>query len=271
MSDPVRRLSEELARDPASLAFITLAEELRRRGDAETAYRIARRGLERHPFNARAHDLVARLAADRGELEVAYDCWDAAARLDPSLLAALKGQAFVRFQQGRLAEAEAHLREAALRGGEDAELARGLERVRAAALDDAWADVTPPAGVEPQTAPSRLFADLLEERDLGAALIGANGAVLAGAIRDSAGADVAPAVGRALGDVGVEATRAMRHLALGDWRALHVEAEHAVVALAPVDDGVAVVAAPRETPLGHVRRLLARVVLRARDAGGRAP
>ena len=42
MSDDIARLSEALARDPASLAFIELAEALRKRGDAEVATKVAK-------------------------------------------------------------------------------------------------------------------------------------------------------------------------------------------------------------------------------------
>ena len=283
MSDPVRTLSATLARDPESEAFLPLGEALRRRGDLDAAYRIAMRGVERHPFSAAAHDLLGRVASDRGALDVAYDAWDAAVSLDPTLAAARKGQAFVRFRQGRLAEAEAHLREAvALAGGSDPETESALARVREAALADVVGVVlapvvTPPDGVVPHADPARLFADLTDMD--GAAAPGAGGVaalfvdewgtVRAGACTDDAGRDVASEVGRALGDIGGEAAGAMRHLALGSWRTLHVEAERSVVAMAPVDaGGVVLVAGAPATPLGRVRRLAVRAAMRARDWRG---
>ena len=46
MSDEIRRLSEELARDPSSLVFMQLGEALRRGGQLDLGLRVANRGLE---------------------------------------------------------------------------------------------------------------------------------------------------------------------------------------------------------------------------------
>ena len=62
-----------------------------------------------------------------------------------------------------------------------------------------------------------------------------------------------------------EATRATRHLGIGAWRSITFEAEAAMVAMAPTaDDGLLVLAAGRETPLGLTRRLLDRCAAQAR-------
>jgi tetratricopeptide (TPR) repeat protein len=106
MSDEIRRLSDELAHDPASMVFVQLAEALRRTGQLDHALRIAARGVERHPASADAHDLLARIAADRGELDRAFGAWEAVLRLAPTHVGARKGLGFLCFQQGRLEEAE---------------------------------------------------------------------------------------------------------------------------------------------------------------------
>jgi lipopolysaccharide biosynthesis regulator YciM len=129
MADDVRRWSDELARDPASLVFLPLGETLRRQGQLDLALKIAMRGLERHSHNTDAHDLLARIAVDRGELQRAFDEWDMVLRLTPGHLGALKGMAFVRFQQGNTAEAEQYLQRAAEQGG-DAEVAAALANLR---------------------------------------------------------------------------------------------------------------------------------------------
>ena len=98
MADEITRLSEELARDPASMAFLPLAEALRRKGQSDLALRIAMRGLERHPHNPDAHDLLARIAVDRGELQRAFDEWDMVLRFAPQHIGARKGMGFVCFQ-----------------------------------------------------------------------------------------------------------------------------------------------------------------------------
>ena len=66
MSDDIRRLSEELARDPSSIVFLQLGEALRRSAQLDLALRVASRGVERHTGNADAHDLLARVRVDRG-------------------------------------------------------------------------------------------------------------------------------------------------------------------------------------------------------------
>src|SRR5436853_6688727 len=98
----IRRLSEELARDPSSLVFLQLGEALRRSGQLELALKVARRGLERHAHNADAHDLLARIWVDLGELQQAFDEWDMVLRLAPSHVGARKGVGYVLFKQGRL-------------------------------------------------------------------------------------------------------------------------------------------------------------------------
>src|SRR5437763_17143503 len=109
MVDDVRRLSDELARDPASRVFVPLGEALRKQGQLDLAHKITVRGLERHPHLADGHDLLARIAVDRGELERAFDEWDMVLRLAPEHLGALRGMGFVCFHQGRLPEAEEYL------------------------------------------------------------------------------------------------------------------------------------------------------------------
>src|SRR5215217_7785836 len=59
MADDVRRLSDELARDPGSRVFVPLGEALRRQGQLDLALKVTLRGLERHPHFADGHDLLA--------------------------------------------------------------------------------------------------------------------------------------------------------------------------------------------------------------------
>ena len=59
MSDDIRAMTSELARDPASLVFIRLADTLRERGQLETAKKVVRAGLERYPDSSEAHDKKA--------------------------------------------------------------------------------------------------------------------------------------------------------------------------------------------------------------------
>src|SRR6476661_8464296 len=132
MVDDVSRLSDELARDPTSLVFVPLGEALRRRGQWDLALRVAVRGLERHPHLADGHDLLARIAVDRGELQRAFDEWDMVLRLAAGHAGALRGMGFVCFQQGKLEDAERYLAEAAAAAPGDEGIGQALANVRAA-------------------------------------------------------------------------------------------------------------------------------------------
>jgi tetratricopeptide (TPR) repeat protein len=130
VSDEIRRWSEELARDPASMVFVPLGDALRRRGQLEPALKVATRGLERHPYDADAHDLLARIHADRGELEHAMDEWSVALRVAPHHAGALKGMGFACFQSGRAAEAERYLVAAVAADPGDPTIDAALSRLR---------------------------------------------------------------------------------------------------------------------------------------------
>jgi len=286
MADDVRRWSDELARDPASLVFLPLGETLRRQGQLDLALKIAMRGLERHSHNADAHDLLARISVDRGELQRAFDEWDMVLRLTPSHVGALKGMAFVRYQQGNTAEAEQYLRRAAEQGG-DAEVAAAMTRLKGGAsgtrdrdsrdagggMRDAMDAGARPAPQAPHPADSRaLFADILGEHEQTALLLDDQGLVLAGVYLGEDGSDVGAEVGAELSGMTDSARRAARHLDIGDWRAIVLETEVAVVTMGPsAGDGLLLVAASKATPLGLVRRVLDRCLERARRwlEGGR--
>lgn len=286
--DDIRRWSDELARNPASMVFLPLGEALRTRGQAGVALRVAMRGLERHPYDADAHDLLARIYVDRGEIEKALDEWDAAIRCTPGHAGALKGMGFVCFNQGRLQDAERYLSEAGAVSPEDEGLAMALRRVReeiaratpepveelaAAQATHGNGNGTPPgvvavveddAQLEPAD-PRLLFADLIGVADQAALLLDEDGLVLAGQYVVAGGHDVGAEVGAALSGISDEARRAMRHLPLGDWRTIIFETPAATVVMTPApQDGLALVAAAPEVPSGLVRRALEAVSQRAK-------
>lgn len=269
-TDDIRALSEELAADPSSLAFVTLGESLRRRGELATALRVALRGVERHPERADAHDLVARVSVDRGDLERAIVEWETVLRLAPGDPGARKGLGFICFQLGRLEEAAAHLGVALAASPEDGSLAAALQTVQAALAEAGLRAARPTTGLpmevpRPEAAAGALFDDLLEGTRSAALLLDGDGLVLAGRYVSADGRDLAAIIGAQLSGVSDEAGRAMRHLGLGAWRQIIFETEAASVAMAPSQDGVALVAAARPTPLGFVRRVLDRAVERAAE------
>jgi predicted regulator of Ras-like GTPase activity (Roadblock/LC7/MglB family) len=301
MSDEVRRLSDELARDPASLAFLPLADALRRAGNLELALRVAMRGLDRHPYLADAHDVLARIHADRGEMQRAADEWGMALGLRPDLASARKGLAFVAFRDGRLEEAREQLSRLATEDGDES-VGVALERVQAAldagarapAAGDADTATTrapvgapvrvatpPPRAADPAPAaaprqPSltpaptantdaRSLFRSIEAPGRSMLLLDADGLVLAGRHIDEGGGDRAEEIGAELAGVSGEASRAMRFLGLGAWSSLVVESERATVAMSPAPrDGLVLVTTSQETPGGLVRVYLERALTRSR-------
>lgn len=294
MADDVSRWSEELARDPDSVVFVQLAEALRRRGEAEVARKIAVRGLARHAENPDAHDLLARISADLGDLELAGAEWMAALRLDPSHVGALKGLGFATYQQGRLADAKTYL-ERASAVAEDPGVRLALDAVRrrlgSTVAEPSIATPAPstaPAGTlgagDRSEATDDVFADLLPDSGSAAILVDGAGLVLAGTLRINDGRDVAAEVGAHLSGVSDEARRATRHLDIGGWRAIVFETDAAVVGIVPViqppadasavqssremaagaENAVVVLTTPRRTPLGLLRRAVQQCAQRAR-------
>jgi predicted regulator of Ras-like GTPase activity (Roadblock/LC7/MglB family) len=274
VADEVRIWSDELARDPSSLVFLPLAETLRRQGQLDLARKIAIRGLERHPHNPDAHDQLARILADRGDLQAAFDEWDMVLRLVPGHVGAIKGMAFIRFQQGRLSDAEQMLTQVP-EHSHDSDISAAIGNLRQGGR------LSTPRGVPvieqaEITDPRKLFEGVVAAGQT-AILLDKGGLVFGGAYyRD--GRDVAQDVGASLSGVSDEASRASRHLGMGGWRSIVFETEAAAVTLAPAPaqgaltaGGLVVVAAAPGTPLGLLKRLLDRCVARVSSwlaAGG---
>ena len=279
-ADGVRRWSEELARDPNSMVFVPLADELRRTGELAEARAVALRGLERHPYRAEAHDALARVMADEGNTDAARDEWDMALRIDAGHLPSLKGLGFLAYRVGDLANAERYLRQARGRDPADEGVARAHDRVNGALLippnEGARANGNGHAvaahgngapGVSSGALQAReLFAALLGDGDRTALLLDRDGLVLAGTYVDERGRDGGDEIGAELSGVSEEAARALAHLGLGAWHAILVEAQHATIGFAPASDGaIVLVAAARDTHVGFVRRLLSQVRERAEE------
>lgn len=265
MGDDVRLWSDELARDPSSLVFLPLSESLRRRGQLETARKVAARGVERHPHNPDARDQLARVHAAAGDFDAALGEWEMVLRLAPRHVGAMKGMAFIRFQQGQLDEAEGLLVQAQALEEEHGDISAAITRVRrSGAMAPTAVD-----SAEIATDPKRVFTDLLGPNQA-AIMLDGDGLVLAGAYHAADGRDVTEDVGATLSGVSGEAQRATRHLEIGAWRSIMFETDTAIVSIAPAAagrgmaaGGLIMLAAPPATPLGLLRRLLDRCVARA--------
>lgn len=259
MTDDIRALSAELARDPASLAFVALGEALRLRGQLDAAAKVALAGLEHHPNLADGHDLYARIVADAGDVERAADEWSIALALDPRHAGAHKGLGFANFQRGDLDAALEHLELALAADPTDQSTVQALQMVRQAAQQ---------AAADPGTAVSAERATVfagLEGAERGLLLVDPQGRVLAGGLLVQGGQDVAEEVAAYLAGVSQEAERTARLLELGDWRWIMAEGEQGHLHLsAPSASALLLLARDKSVPSGRLAILAARAAEVAR-------
>jgi tetratricopeptide (TPR) repeat protein len=263
VSDDIRTLTTRLAEEPSSLVFLELAEALRRRGQLEAAYKVARGGLARYPGLADAHDLLARILGDQGDLAGAFDAWVEALRIDPMRTSALKGIAFLYFRAGNVAEAREQLQRAAEIDPDDSSIGQALARMMQTARAPAAASTAPAQGgsapAEPATADSS--GDDLEHRQL---LVDGNGLRLSGSLRSPTNEDVGDRVAAELAGVSKEASRTTRLLGLGGWQAIAVESpEGNLFLLPPTPDTVLLTLRERTLPMARLGLIAERA---ARDA-----
>jgi len=123
----IRRLQDEVARDPGAVAFVPLADLYRAQGRLEVARRVCLRGLARSPDLVEAHFLLGRIHQEANEPEQAADEWDITLRLDPGHVAARRALAFHLLHEGKVEEAGRHLRHAARNDPDDPRVRRALE------------------------------------------------------------------------------------------------------------------------------------------------
>jgi len=300
----LQRWSAEVARDPASPAFVPLARAFRRQGRREAALRLCLRGLEHNPAHIEAHLLLALLYLDSGDRQRACDEWGMVLHLEPESFEAHRGMGFYYLERGELPRAREHLERAGTvrpgepavrealnyvrertagpdgptpapgRGGPPARRSDGAAAGPApaavaaapsppvsqsrspAAAPSAVASPEPPP-VQVSRDPQRLFEGLLADPPfIGAMIIDRQGLVLAGTTRAGSGIEALGAVLAAAID---EAERTARHLQLGNWRSILLEAAEAVVHMSPLTEDLALLmAVRREAPTGWVLRSAAR-------------
>ena len=277
MLDEIKTLSSQLAQDPDSLVFLRLGELLRRKGQLEAAHRVALTGLERHPHLADAHDLYARVLADKRDYERAFDEWDMALRIAPSHVGALKGLAFLYFTVGDLAQAAAHLEAARRAAPDEPGIVQALAAVRgdapataAAPTSEEVAPVAPAptaAPVPPAAAPleeARVFAGL-EGAEEGLLLLDPSGRVLGGGLKDPKGRDVTDAVAAYLAGVSQEAARTAKLLDFGAWTGVAAEGTIGHVHLTPpTGNALLLIVRDRSVPMGRLAILAQRAAVAAR-------
>jgi tetratricopeptide (TPR) repeat protein len=214
--DDIRSLTARVADEPSSLAFLELGEALRRRGQLDAAYKVARGGLARYPALADAHDLLGRILGDQGDLAGAFDAWAEALRFDPMRIGALKGIAFLYFRAGDIPAAREHLRRAAEIDPDDESVIQAIARVGqpGAAVTPASLGTPPPAPTIPSES---------ENGSHDAMLVDHTGLRLNGTVRSPGNQDVGDRVAAELAGVSKEATRTSKLLGLGTWQAIAAE------------------------------------------------
>jgi tetratricopeptide (TPR) repeat protein len=270
VTDDIRALTARLADEPSSLAFLELGEALRRRGQLEAAFKVARGGLSRYPALADAHDLLGRILGDQGDLAGAFDAWADALRLDPMRSGALKGIGFLYFRAGDVAAALEHLRRAAEADPDDESIAQALARVRAAARESPREPEHRPSAA-PAPSPSvdagEVAASLFpggEPGDQGVMLVDGNGLRLSGSLRSPSNEDVGDRVAAELAGVSREASRTTRLLGLGAWEAIAVESpEGNLFLMAPTPQTVLLTMRDPSLPMARLGLIAERA---ARDA-----
>jgi tetratricopeptide (TPR) repeat protein len=134
----LQRWTEEVARDPSSLAFLPLARAYRRMGRREAALQLCMRGLEHYPQHAEAHALLALLHLERGDRERAADEWSVVLRLDANNFEALRGLGFSYLEQDQLSRARQMLERAALLRPGDAAVQEALRLLGTRQQAAAW-------------------------------------------------------------------------------------------------------------------------------------
>ncbi len=282
MTDDIRALTARMAEEPGSLAFLELAEALRRRGQLEAAFKVARGGLSRYPGLADAHDLMARVLSDQGDLAGAFDAWSSALQLDPMRTSALKGIAFLYFRAGDSTAALDHLQRAMEVDPDDPTIRQAFGRM--AAAQSAPSPAEEAATREPSRAtgvPSRESAvraeapaaagrtpglfDGIDGGEGGLLLIDGNGLRLAGELASTAGEEAGDRVAAQLAGVSREAARATRLLGLGSWHAIAIECPDGHLVLAqPTADTVLLASRNPSVPVGRVGLLAERAARAAR-------
>jgi tetratricopeptide (TPR) repeat protein len=267
----LKKWSDEVARDPASLAFIPLARAYRRQGRREAALRLCLRGLEQHPSNVEGHALLAILYLEGGDRQRAVDEWGIVLSLDSQNFEARRGMGFYHLERNEIEAARRHLELAARLRPEDPAVREAMTVIGDPAGEDgngSDAPATGPVAEAPAYAgtlpaervsrdPLRLFEPLLGEGPfLGALLLDMQGLALAGTLEGGADAE---ALGAGLGTAIDEAVRTTQYLALGDWRGIMLETETAVLHVTPLPgEAVLLMAARRGAPPGWVLRTAAR-------------
>jgi len=100
--DEVKRV---LSREPGARQFLAQADELRRNGQVAEAIEVLEKGLEQSPGSVAGHVALGRLLQQSGRLDPALLSYQAALKLDPQNLVALRQTADLYLSRGEKVDA----------------------------------------------------------------------------------------------------------------------------------------------------------------------
>src|SRR5438128_884524 len=122
-------LRRRIQKDPASIAFAQLAEELRRAGQCQEAVDTCRAGLSIHPGYLSARVTLGRALIELNQLDDALAELQLVLRSAPENLAAIRGIAEIHHRHGQLGEALHQYRNALTLARNDPDLERTVNEL----------------------------------------------------------------------------------------------------------------------------------------------
>ncbi|HEX6939405.1 MAG TPA: tetratricopeptide repeat protein [Longimicrobiales bacterium] len=262
----LQRWSEEVARDPASPAFLSLARAYRRQGRRDAALRICLRALDRQPSHVEGHALLALLYLETGDREKASDEWATVLHLDPDNFDAHRGLGFLYLERQDREAARRHLERAAAMRPDDPAVRDALALASAAPAGPARMD---PAGMAAARDPAHVFDELLADGlFLGALVLDIQGGITGGALAIG-GPDQMEQLGAVFSAAVEEAARLAGFLGLGAWRGVLLHTRSALLYVMPIGgEFTLVVAGAPDAPEGWMLRMSSRAAELARGLVG---
>jgi tetratricopeptide (TPR) repeat protein len=122
----IEDLRRRVQKDPASIAFAQLAEELRRAHQLPEAVEVCRAGLALHPSYLSARVTLGRTLVELNELEHAEEELNIVLRSAPENLAAMRGLGEIYLRRGQEVQALAQFRAALAIARNDPDLAENV-------------------------------------------------------------------------------------------------------------------------------------------------
>jgi tetratricopeptide (TPR) repeat protein len=125
----IEELRRRVQKDPASIAFAQLAEELRRAGSNQEAIATCRAGLAIHPGYLSARVTLGRALIEVNDLDAALAELEFVLKSAPENLAAIRGVAEIHHRRGALAEALVFYRAALALARHDPDLEQTVDEI----------------------------------------------------------------------------------------------------------------------------------------------